>query len=67
MTKFIFCTENGQLLPVCLKMACIKTEDSIPTMHRLIVEYVAVPLGSVTDNNLSRPEINLVSEMYSFS
>jgi hypothetical protein len=47
-------------------MACIKTEDSILTMHRLTIEYVAVPLGSVTDNNLSQPEINLVSEMYSF-
>lgn len=52
--------------PVCLKMTCIKTEDSVPNMHRLTVEYLAIPLGSVTDSNSSQPEINLVPEMYSF-
>jgi len=61
--SFIFCIEDGQPLPVCLKMACIQTGDSIPTIHRLTVQYLAIPWGSVTDNNSSQPEVNLVSDM----
>jgi len=50
-------------LPECLKMACIQTGDSIPTTHRLTVEYLAIPWGSVTESNSSQPEINLVSDL----
>jgi len=41
-------------------MACIQTGDSIPTIHGLIVEYLAIQWGSVTDSNSSQPEINLL-------
>jgi hypothetical protein len=59
----MFCTEGGQPLPVCLKMACIQTGDSIATIHRLTVQYLAIPWASVTDSNSSQPKINLVSDM----
>jgi len=44
-------------------MACIQTGDSIATIHRLTVQYLAIPWGSATDSNLSQPKINLVSDM----
>jgi hypothetical protein len=44
-------------------MARIQTGDSIGTIYRLIVQYLAIPWGSVTDSNPSQPEINVVSDV----